>query len=209
MEQVRVFFRKVGNLKYISHLDLQRAVSRALLRSGLDIAFSEGFNPHAKIAFALPLPVFLESDYEIFDFRLNRETPYDEVLQRLTGAMPRGIEIMSVAAPVAKISSCRTARYRFTFITDKSAAEIEDAMSGSVTVLKKSKTKEEMRDISSLITDKVFGSGDGEVMLEATLAAGSADYLNPNYIPLFLQDMIKDCRIRRLCLFGQDGDPLK
>lgn len=209
MEQVRVFFKKIGIIRYISHLDLQRAMSRALLRSGLDIVFSEGFNPHTKIAFALPLSIFWESEYEIFDFRLNKDTPSDEVRKKLLGVMPRGIEIFAVAEPKEKISSCCTARYRLTFTTDKSADEIKEVLSGDITVLKKTKSKEYLCDISPFITDRVIYESEGRVILEATLTAGSADYLNPNYIAAFLDSRIDDCLIRRLCLYDGDCRPLE
>jgi uncharacterized protein (DUF2344 family) len=43
------------------------------MRSGLDLVYSEGFNPHPKIVFAQPLSIYQESEYEIFDFKLNRK----------------------------------------------------------------------------------------------------------------------------------------
>ncbi|MBQ0110113.1 MAG: TIGR03936 family radical SAM-associated protein, partial [Clostridiales bacterium] len=58
MADYRVTFTKTGRLKYISHLDLQRAVTRLLLRSGIPIQWSEGFNPHPRINIALPLPIY-------------------------------------------------------------------------------------------------------------------------------------------------------
>ncbi|MCL1866119.1 MAG: TIGR03936 family radical SAM-associated protein, partial [Oscillospiraceae bacterium] len=52
---IRVFFGKVGRAKYISHLDLVRAMSRAVKRSGLHVWITEGFNLHIYMTFALPL----------------------------------------------------------------------------------------------------------------------------------------------------------
>ena len=46
--RIRVKFVKRGELKYISHLDLLRTMERAVRRSGLPIAYTEGFHPHAK-----------------------------------------------------------------------------------------------------------------------------------------------------------------
>ena len=45
----RVFYTKTGRLKYISHLDVNRLMQRALKRSGLPVWYSEGFNPHIYI----------------------------------------------------------------------------------------------------------------------------------------------------------------
>ena len=83
MLPIRVFFEKKGCAAYISHLDVQRAVIRALQRTGCDFAFTEGFNPHMKLVFAMPLSLFQESTYEIFDVTLldDNET-YPEVLEK-------------------------------------------------------------------------------------------------------------------------------
>ena len=209
MEQVRVFFRKKGNLRYISHLDLQRAMSRALQRSGLDIVYSEGYNPHPKIAFALPLSVYIESEYEIMDFALYKDEAEDEIIKRLISVMPEGLNIYKIAEPKAKISSCRKAKYRFEFITKKSLEEIQDALSGSIVINKRSKSGERLTDVTHLITEKVFFDREGDIVLEATLAAGGADYLSPNYIVSFLGESIDDCRITRLRLYGKDGNLLE
>lgn len=40
-----VVFEKGETLRYIGHLDLMRAMQRALRRSGLPIRYSNGFNP--------------------------------------------------------------------------------------------------------------------------------------------------------------------
>ena len=55
MVDVRLWFQKCGDARYISHLDLSRCMQRALKRSGLPIWYTEGFNPHAYVTFALPL----------------------------------------------------------------------------------------------------------------------------------------------------------
>jgi len=55
--KIRVKFSKTGSLKFISHLDLNRTVKSAFLRSGLPIWYTQGFNPHPKTVFSLPLSV--------------------------------------------------------------------------------------------------------------------------------------------------------
>ena len=48
-------FEKSERIRHIGHLDIQRAVQRALRRSGLPVAYSQGFNPHILITFASAL----------------------------------------------------------------------------------------------------------------------------------------------------------
>ena len=47
----RVFYKKQGRAKYISHLDLVRCISRALKRSKLPVWHTLGFHPHVYLTF--------------------------------------------------------------------------------------------------------------------------------------------------------------
>ena len=80
---VRIRFRKVGNLQYISHLDLQRTFNRVLVRAGLPLWYTKGFNPHIKMVFGMPLPVGSESECEMLDVRIERDMSLDEIKERL------------------------------------------------------------------------------------------------------------------------------
>ena len=64
---VRLKFRKVGKLQYISHLDLQRTFMRVIVRACIPAWYTKGFNPHAKLVFSTPMSVGTESEYEFLD----------------------------------------------------------------------------------------------------------------------------------------------
>ena len=53
----RVKYKKYGVMKFLGHLDVLRFFQKAIKRSGLPIAYSEGFNPHQLLSFAAPLSV--------------------------------------------------------------------------------------------------------------------------------------------------------
>lgn len=69
-----VKFAKFGRMAYISHLDLQRLLLRALRMSGLKPAYSKGFSPHPKLSIALPLSLGFTSTCEYFEFELAEHT---------------------------------------------------------------------------------------------------------------------------------------
>ena len=52
---MRVLYRfaKKERLRFVSHLDLQRFMQRALNRTSLKIAYSNGFNPHPILSLLL------------------------------------------------------------------------------------------------------------------------------------------------------------
>ena len=74
---IRIKFRKVGDLQYISHLDLVRTMQKALKRAGLKMWYTEGFNPKPKMVFGPPLSIGVESECEFLDIRLLDEPDFD------------------------------------------------------------------------------------------------------------------------------------
>ncbi|MBO7254409.1 MAG: DUF2344 domain-containing protein [Clostridia bacterium] len=206
MLPIRVFFKKKGKIKYISHLDLMRAVTRGLLRSELPIVYTEGFNPHPKLVFALPLSIYQESEYEIFDIAVQDGISYETVEEKLKLAFPKGLEIFKVCSPVQKLKNLGFARYRIELETTLSDTEIDSRLSGALPVLKKSKSKTEVVDIKPLMKEyKVLGNG----VIEVLVVSMPQTILNPSYIVSALGEGIKDSSITRLCLYDTDGKVLE
>ena len=89
----RLLFSKTGRARYISHLDLMRTFQRAFSRAGIQIRHTQGFHKHPFVSIALPLSVGYSSQCEILEFGLEGGCTVEELPQRLTAAMPEGIEI--------------------------------------------------------------------------------------------------------------------
>ncbi len=89
-------FSKTGKMKYIGHLDLLKVTQRAVKRANLPIAYSQGFNPHQQMSFALPLSLGVESYAEVLDIQLTKEMNENEIKNKLNEAFPKGIEILKV-----------------------------------------------------------------------------------------------------------------
>lgn len=90
----RAQIRKGLEIAVLSHLDYMNVFMRALLRSKLPAAWSEGFNPHLKVSFATALAVGVTSDCEYVDFELTAPVEIFEVAKRLNAQLPKGAEIM-------------------------------------------------------------------------------------------------------------------
>lgn len=116
--RLRVTFCKQGRLAMLSHLEIARALERAVRRAGLPYAISQGFSPHMKIAFGAALPVGVGGDCELFDLQLTRYVAPQKALAALQSAsvpdlMPsaaRYIEHTASAASVAFPKSTYVAR---------------------------------------------------------------------------------------------------
>lgn len=96
MATYRFSFSVRGVNKFLSHLDILKLFNRALMRAGLPVAYSEGFNPHPKISFGPPRGVGIEGLAEWSDLQLKEELPTAEVLLRLNQALPPSVQVKSV-----------------------------------------------------------------------------------------------------------------
>src|SRR5678815_3202938 len=91
----RAAFRKLGQMRFLSHLDLLRTMSRAFRRAGIPLKYSQGFNPRPVMAFSPALAVGIESREEYVDFHVG--APLDtQVVVRLNGVLPEGLSFVRV-----------------------------------------------------------------------------------------------------------------
>jgi radical SAM-linked protein len=108
MHKLEVKFSKGPEVKYISHLDLMRLWRRALLRAGIPVVYSKGFNPHPRISLALPLPLSVESIGELMEVSLGRRMAPLSFMQAVSPQLPPGIEILEVREVSPKLPSLQS-----------------------------------------------------------------------------------------------------
>lgn len=91
-------FTKTGSLKFIGHLDCMRFFQKAIRRAKLDVAYSNGFNPHQIMSFASPLSVGLTSDGEYIDIEFNSlpDMTEKELVQYLNGYMTEELFVTEI-----------------------------------------------------------------------------------------------------------------
>lgn len=190
MADIRVCFTKTGKLKYISHLDLQRAIHRMLVRSGLPIGYTEGFNPHPRLNIALPLSIYQEGERELFDFRLETDVPEDEIKEKLQKAAFPEMEIVEVSVAVGKLATKR-AVWRMECESDIPVEDFIAAFDGEMPVLKRSKKGEITVDIAPMTKLISAELSENRLVFRVELPAAGNDYLNPSYVAAFFGDKLK------------------
>lgn len=92
----RAAITKEEPIRYISHLDYAELIQRTIRRTKLPAAYSEGFNPHMKLAFASALAVGVTSEAEYMDFELTAPVPAVEVAARLREQLPAGVQLCAL-----------------------------------------------------------------------------------------------------------------
>ncbi len=189
---VRIKFSKIGNLQFVSHLDLQRTFHRVLVRANIPMWYTKGFNPHAKLVFGLPLSVGTESMCEMADLKIERKIELEDIKKQLNEQLTDEMCVLDAYYPTTKFADIAYADYT---ITIKADAIDEDTASKAtcrfmlpVIMMKKSKSGEKEVDITSFIKKIEFESQKGILTAKAVLAAGSQQNLNPEYIITALKE---------------------
>ena len=185
MRSIRVTLAKKGRAKYLSHLDMQRCMMRAVRRAGLNVWYTEGFNPHPYITFALPLPLGVESEGEPVEIRLEDDATDEEVFRALSAVMPEGIEVVSVQASTAKPNEIAFAQYQIVLLNAPGLADrLCAALASGELIAEKLGKAGHKKALKQINCCDLIGSAaveeTGETLeMNAVLAAGSRQNLSP------------------------------
>lgn len=184
--KVRIKFSKVGDLMYISHLDLARTMQRIILRSGIDIWYSEGFNPQPKMVFAVPLPTGVESNCELLDIKLNSYMSNEEIKNRLNDNFPEQMRVLEVYNPEVKFKEISYIDYTIKINSPKlnaqSKVKIEELFGGECILTKKTKSGEKEVNITDYIKLFDIECNEGSAQIHTILASGNEMNLSPELI---------------------------
>lgn len=175
LRRVRFRFSKTGKVRFTSHRDVARMWERAVRRSGLPVALSEGFSPHPLISFGLALPTGCESLGEYLDARVESTglglTVAASLPALLTPLLPEGI-VVQAAADVSmaegslqqEVASCSWELEVRGVSGEELQERVEQALAApSLTVLRERKGRPATDDIRPAV-----------LALEVTPSAGSA-----------------------------------
>ena len=131
-------FAKKGRMAYISHLDTQHQFLRVLRMVGLRPSYSNGFNPHPKMSFALPLSLGFSSTSEYLEFETDNQVDVQNAIDSLNSVLPDGIEVLEFTEKNPEIkktlaSIVTEARYEIITNVPSSVVNKVDLMSKGLT----------------------------------------------------------------------------
>ena len=196
--EVRMSFKKTGMAKFISHLDTVRCITRAMKRANVPVWFTEGFNPHAFLTFAMPLSLGFESLCETVDFRLMEETDLSELAEKINNALPVDITVKEIYVYETSPNDIRWAEYKVIFNNPDNLLleQAEKILSADeIMVLKKAKQGRKKVDKEVNIKEHIksfeLNEEDGWLILKTVLSSGTSININPM---LLIGALVKDTK---------------
>ncbi len=186
MRNVRLIYKKGGRAKYISHLDMNRLMLRVIKRAGLPVWFTEGFNPHAFIAFALPLSLGFISEYDICDFKIEDDNfSNQDVKEALEKSLPEGIEVVDIIEPQMKVKELCFAQFELLIECDEKAKnDLKEFLNQDEIIVEKMTKKKKFKtfDVKPKIKKFDFEEIENGLKVSLLLPCGSEDNVNPMLI---------------------------
>lgn len=198
MRKVRVLYEKCGRAVYISHLDIMRTFQRVLNRAGVAVKHTEGFNPHPYISIALPLSLGYAGECEFLDMVITDDMSNEEIAERMNKTLPEGIAVKKIYENARPVRDIAYSRFEIRMEYDNGVPlgvikKLSELFSREeIVIIKKSKRGESETNISPMICELSATESGGDVVISATLSAGSTS-LNPEYVIKAIEKYLPDC----------------
>ncbi len=190
LTRLRLTFAKTGPARFLSHLEVSSALTRAIKRSGLTLRYSEGFHPHPKVSFAFATAVGMESLEEFADVQVeDRLIEPAAITERINAALPEGLAVRQISRAAAGDSSLaklvRGFRYRIVLPPGDCTEGLRERIAGflaqsSFVVERKGKEKTTRKDVRPYVEGVALDRETGT--LEMTLLFSEGRTVRPSEI---------------------------
>ncbi len=213
-QKIRVKFSKTGSLKFISHLDLNRTVKSAFLRSKLPIWYTKGFNPHPKTVFSVPLSVGTASLCEFMDFKITEEVSGEVICDTLNSVFPDGLRALEAYEPTTKFHDIGWADYEIRMEianADTHVEEVSKALQAPIVIEKTTKIGTRTLDVTKFVKILSVTEEEGCLVLRVKLCCDDMNFVNPKYVIDFLAEKTgipgekDDYSVCRTAVYREDG----
>ncbi len=189
-----------------------RFFQKAIRRSGIDAAYTEGFSPHLKLSFAQPLSVGVETDGDYFDLEMETLPDLNTLVSEMNKQCVDGIEILNVTLLNNDVqngmSSVKAADYIYSFESLLGEKDLLDKFFSQETYIfeyvRKEKTK--VKDLMEYIYEYKILS-DTELLVKVN--SSSAGNLKADVVIEALEKYglkAKCLKFKRLDLYTTDSE---
>ncbi len=213
--KIRIKFTKEEPVKYIGHLDIMRFFQRCFNRAGVRMNYSEGFNPHQKMSFAMPLGLGITSVGEYVDCEIADGQNLKEIVENMNRVAGDGFKILDIKKIKTNgskaMAAVKYAGYEIIFKENVISADglksaIESILGKeSIEILKKTKSQKKMVDVrkqiirlscADLCADMILTAGNdnnlkAETVAELILKEAGLEYQRES-VKIIRTDLIAD-----------------
>ena len=200
--RIRMTYAKLGNLRFVGHLDLQRLFERALRRTNIPLRYTQGFNPHLRINLASALPLGFIGEAEQMDFWLDQEVSLDEISNRLRASLPvelvmKELQVIDNKQPSLQ-GSLLSSEYEILLPADLDIQTLQEKVDkllalDALPVQRRKKTV----DLKNLILQMEFFKAEPQSLLKVAMKSTPEENGRPDELLELLGLDPADCQVTR------------
>ncbi|WP_207180926.1 TIGR03936 family radical SAM-associated protein [Anaerocellum diazotrophicum] len=191
----RFYFSRDLPAAFISHLDMTRLFERLFRRLNIKLKFTQGFNPHPKIVFILPMPVGLCSKEEIFEVECEQELE-NSIIDSFNKVLPEGLKMLKVELATDKIQVSDMYYQCFVEVEEEFCKYFEEFMKKNPAVKKEKEGKVTIKKIFDFLLNYECEREDKTVKISFHINVLNGSYIKPeDILREFLQEYNIECRI--------------
>lgn len=213
MPKYLLMFEKGESVRWLGHLDILRTFERAVRRAGLPVAFSNGFNPRERLAFASALSTGVTGAAEPASLELTDPQAPETIAASLNTALPPGIHIVACreipeAGSRDLLNAYDRAEYEVVCIcpSETAESEMEAAICGllsqphiAITREREGRTKTvDIRPFVHALTLCADGMVEGRLRLRMIVALGEGGTAKPAEVVAVLAEALPGLAVRRI-----------
>jgi len=194
----RFYFSRDLPAAFISHLDMTRLFERLFRRLDIKLKFTQGFNPHPRIVFILPMPVGLCSKEEIFEVECEQELSSD-IIDSLNKILPEGLKMLKVELATDKIQVSDMYYQCFVEAEEEFCKYFDEFMKKSPTVKKEKEGKVTVKHVWNFLLSHECKKVDGNIKINFHINVMNGSYIKPeDILREFSREYNIECRIVRV-----------
>ncbi|WAM36814.1 TIGR03936 family radical SAM-associated protein [Caldicellulosiruptor acetigenus] len=194
----RFYFSRDLPAAFISHLDMTRLFERLFRRLDVKLKFTQGFNPHPKIVFILPMPVGLCSKEEIFEVECEQELE-SSIIENLNKILPEGLKMLKVELATDKIQVSDMYYQCFVEAEEEFCKYFDEFMKKSPAIKKEKEGKVTVKKIYDFLLSYECEKVDGNIKISFHINVVNGSYIKPeDILREFCQEYNIECRIVRV-----------
>lgn len=219
MKNIRIWFIKDQECRFVSHLDLNRCMARAIKKGKIPIWHTKGFNPRPYITFSLPLSLGFSGLNESMGVKLLDENySYNDIIKNLNSGLPEGIRVFKVTDSVMKAGKIRSADFMIDITCSNNSIDelykIVHKFFSLDEIIVERKLRSRIIEVNiknnlnkyEIVNKKEF------IRININLPAGNAGNVNPNLIIDGIEKYFNcnlNKNIARVNMYNQEGEPFE
>ncbi len=148
MKNLRIWFKKQGSAKFISHLDMCRLMERAIHKAKLPFWYTEGFNPHVFLTINMPISLGYIGLKESMDVKLlDDDMEFSEIIEKMNSGLPLDVRVFEIRESIKKPGDISYSSYEICIESRDKLLETAKELMRSQSIIVTKKTKKGFKDI--------------------------------------------------------------